>query len=632
LRGIARSSRGRSALSEPARVSRRPGPDTLDSTCRVLLPLAIAALTFLAFLPVLDAGFLSWDDETNLVNNAGYRGLGWAQLRWMFTTTLLGHYIPLTWMTFGLNYLLGGMNPRGYHLTNLLLHAANAALFYVVARRLLAAAFDRGIAASGADHGHAGLDIRLSVGAAFAALIFGVHPLRVESVAWVTERRDVVCGLFYLLATLAYLRGVRHGGKIEARWRALSLGAFVLALLSKASALPLPAALLLLDVFPLRRVEAVGWRRLVVEKIPYLALSVASALLAVIAQSRAQALTGYREYGIGARLAMTAYNLVFYPWKLVWPADLSPLYELPPRVDPLSWRFLAPALALVVVTIALVALRRRWPGALAAWVYSGLLVLPVTGAVAHAGAQLAADRYSYLSGLGFAVLAGGALTWLLRGRDRFKPSVIVAVVLAAALVIVGWAASAWRQSKVWHDSETLWRWAVDADPDCAVCYVNLGAELVTTVSGDPARAREAEARFRRALALDPRRDFAYHGLGVALASQHRDAEAEAAFLEYTRREPNSAIGFIDLAQLYRSRRRDDEALPFLRRAFALEPDFPGVGPTLARVLRERGEELRREGRDGEAGAFLAEAAAVESSVRDHAVPAHRPGRPGSTMR
>src|SRR5262249_49927389 len=157
-------------------------------------------------------------------------------IRWMFTAMHLGHYAPLTWVSFAVNYQLGGMNPWGYHLTNLLLHAANAWLFYFVARQLLTAAFVGGVAAGqAAERGHAGPYLPLSLGAAFAALIFGVHPLRVESVVWITERRDVLCGFFYLVSTLAYLRGVVGGGGIERRWGRLSLVAFLLALLSKAA-------------------------------------------------------------------------------------------------------------------------------------------------------------------------------------------------------------------------------------------------------------------------------------------------------------------------------------------------------------------------------------------------------------
>jgi len=586
------------------------------------LPVVVVGVTFLAFLPVLDAEFLSWDDDANLLDNPRYRGLGWTQLRWMFTTMLLGHYIPVTWLSFGLNYVLGGLDPWGYHLANLLLHAASACVFYFVARRLLAAAFDGGVATlPPSGHGRAGPDVVLSVGAAFAAAVFGVHPLRVESVAWVTERRDVLCGLFYLLATLAYLRGVAGGGRIAGRWWGLSLGAFLLALLSKAAAMPLPAALVLLDIYPLRRVGAIGWRRLLVEKAPYLLLSAASAPLALIAQSKAQAVTGYQQYGAGARVAMTAYNLMFYPWKLVWSAELSPLHELPRSVDPLAWRFLFPTLAFVVVTVVLVAARRRWPGALAAWVYSALLVLPVTGAVVHAGVQLAADRYSYLSGLGFAVLAGGALASLLRARGRLKSSVVSGVIVAAVLLIVGWAAGAWRQSLIWRDSETLWRSTLDADPNCAVCSINLGAELLARPSRDPRRALEAEALFRHAITLRPDRAFAYHGLGVALAVQLRYDEAERAFRDYVARDPKAATGLADLGLLRLAQHRYDEAIPFLRRALAMDPRFPGLTADLARALRERGEELRREGRGSEADALLGEAGTLQGEPPADGVPA-----------
>ena len=177
-------------------------------------------VAFLAFLPALDAGFVSWDDDSNLVDNPRFRGLGWGELRWMTTTTLMGHYIPLTWLSFAVNYRLSGMAPWGYHLGNLLLHAANAGAFYFVSRRLLEAAFGGGVAGAGR---HVEADGVLSLGAAFAALAFALHPLRVESVAWVTERRDVLCGFFYLLAALAYLRGVGDGGTITRRGWALSL-------------------------------------------------------------------------------------------------------------------------------------------------------------------------------------------------------------------------------------------------------------------------------------------------------------------------------------------------------------------------------------------------------------------------
>src|SRR5256712_1442074 len=179
-----------------------------------LVPVLIAVVTFATFLPALHNQFVNWDDDKNFLENPHYRGLGWTQLTWMWTTHM-GHYIPLTWMTFGLDYLLWGMNPRGYHLTNLLLHAANAVVFFFITRRLLTRALP-----SPSERGHA-----LTVSAAFSALVFAIHPLRVESVAWATERRDVLTGLFYLSAGPAYLPACDTEGR--GRGGDLGPGAFV---------------------------------------------------------------------------------------------------------------------------------------------------------------------------------------------------------------------------------------------------------------------------------------------------------------------------------------------------------------------------------------------------------------------
>ncbi len=409
--------------------------------------LLVSALAILPFLPTLGGQFLNWDDGINFVTNPGFRGLGWAQLRWMATTTLLGHWVPLTWLSLGVNYALGGLNPWGYHLGNLLLHAANAALFYVVARRLLSAAW-----------GPATPEPALVGGAVFAALIFAVHPLRVESVAWITERRDLLSGFFFLLAVWAYLRAVWDAPASRPGWRALSLAAFAAALLSKASTLMLPAVLLLLDVYPLGR-RARGLRALVSEKVAYVALAALAAISALMALRSGWAMTSYVDVGLPGRLALMTYSFTFYPWSWLWPVGLSPMYELPVAVHPLTWRFLVPLAAFPAITVVLIALRRHWPAGLAAWVYSALMVLPVSGA-AHAGFQMAADRYSYLSGLGFALLAGGALVLLQRaaGSGRLRRGLAAALMATAVLVVVVLGAGTWRQSRVWQDSETLWRW------------------------------------------------------------------------------------------------------------------------------------------------------------------------------
>src|SRR5215470_13919431 len=320
-----------------------------------LLPAGIALATLLAFWPVVPGEF-NWDDQASLVTNPHYRGLAWPQLRWMFTTTIMGHYVPLTWVSLGLNYVVGGMDPRGYHLTSLLLHATNATLVYVIAKRLLLAAR---LGAGAAFAGPPGPGV-LAGGAAVAALLFALHPQRVEPVAWISDRGTVLCGTFYLLAVLAYLRAGATAPLRGRWWGCASLVAFAAALLSKGMAMSLPITLLVLDVYPLRRWRG-NWRRAVVEKIPYAVLAIAGAGIALAARSQGAELTDYARYGAASRIGLVGYSLWFYPFKLVWPTDLSPLYEVPGHTSILEPRFLTSIAAALVTTAGLILLRRRVP-------------------------------------------------------------------------------------------------------------------------------------------------------------------------------------------------------------------------------------------------------------------------------
>jgi protein O-mannosyl-transferase len=566
---------------------------------RRLLPIMIGVLSVVAFLPALGGEFLTWDDDVNFLTNESYRGLGWSQIRWAFSNVRMGHYIPLTWLSLSGNYVAGGMDPWGYHLLNLLVHAANAILFYLVARRLLAAAGDGG--RQGAHR-----DALVVAGATTASLVFALHPLRVESVAWITERRDVLSGLFFLAAILAYLRGVEAGQGLEPRWRAYSLALFGAGLLSKASVMTLPAVLVLLDVYPLRR-GAFTWRRLVVEKAGYWALALAGAVGALVAlRLSGLRITPYAAYGPETRAAMMAYSFWFYPSAWSWPVRLSPMYELPVRLDPLTPKFLLPAIGLVVVTALLVLLRKRWPGGLAAWVYSAVMLLPISGVV-HAGFQLAHDRYSYLSGLGFALAAGGGITWVLRAgaARRVSRPVAAGALAAASLVMVALGVGSWQQTRVWRDSETLWRWGLEADPRCAICANNLAVLFVHSDSA--ARLREAEQLARQALSINPAFDSSYNTLGSILAQRHEDREAEAAFRQAMRLAPDNIIPAVNLGLLYARGGRTAEALPILRTAFARSPDHPGLRATLALTLRDVGSAQARASRLPEAETHFREA-------------------------
>jgi hypothetical protein len=539
-----------------------------------MIPMAVAVLTTVCFLPTLSGSFLNWDDNVNFLDNPAYRGLGVEQFRWAFTSVLFGHYIPLTRLSWSLNYVLGGMDPWGYHLVNVLVHGINAATFYFLARRLLAAA-------GGTDGQQGRREPAVCAAAAVAALVFGAHPLRVEPVAWISGRADLLCATFALLAVWAYLGAVEGEGRARPGPILLSATAFAEALLSKGAVLLLPAALILLDVYPLRRLFGLGWRPLLREKIPLLLVMLVGAVVMVRAVREGAVLTETSEYGASARISVLAYSLLAPVARFIWPAALSPLYEMPARVSVIEPRFGLTLGATVLITAVLILARRRWPGGLAAWTFSALMLAPTSLAV-RMGADLAPDRYTYLSGLGFAALAGGAALTVIRlvRRGAITPWRGWAAALASLVAIASLGATSWSFSQVWTQSETLWRWAVELDPDCSVCHGKLG-ESALGGPGGAARVVEAEGLFRRAIALRPDLPDAYFNLGTALVVQGRYAEAEAPLRSYMER-------------------------------VAVEPARPGLRSELVQALRGHARELQARGRHTEADALLAEARALES--------------------
>jgi hypothetical protein len=585
---------------------------------RWLVPLTVALVTAVTFVSTLSGSFLNWDDNVNFLDNPAYRGLDREHVRWAFTSVFFGHYIPLTRLTWSLNWVLGGVDPWGYHLANVLLHVANTALLYFVARRLLAAAV-----ADGAQAGRRGPD--LCAAAAVGALVWGVHPLRVEPVSWITGRPDLLCASFVLLTTWVYLRAAETEGPARRGLIVVASVTLTAALLSKGAALPFVGALLLLDVYPLRRLHRLGLRALVREKLPLLLVTLAGAGAVIYALRQGAVLTQISEHGVLARLAAAAYSFLMAPFRVLWPAALSPLYEMPARINPLEPRFALALVGVVLITAVLIWLRARWPGGPAAWTFSVLMLAP-TSMVVRQGADLSPDRYTYLSGMGFSVLVGGAALGLIRlvrtgTLTRFTGG---AAAVAGLIAIVGLGITSWSYSLVWGDSETLWRWAVEVDPDCSVCHGKLG-ESALGGPGGQTRAAEAEALFRRAIALRPDLPDAYYNLGTALVLQGRYAEAEVPLRGYLERAPRSASGSGSerLGLVYLLQGRYEPAVPLLRAAFVLKPETPDLRRYLVQALEGHAQALQAQGRDSEAETLMAEVRAV-SAVPPQPAPAPRP--------
>lgn len=553
---------------------------------RFVPPSFIFLVTIVAFLPALQNGFVNWDDDVLLLENLHYRGLGWEQLRWMFTTCYLGSCRPLTWMTLGLDYLFWGMNPTGYHLSSLLLHAANAVLFYFVSLRLLRFALPASAAS-------AELQIRLAAG--FSALFFSLHPLRVEEVAWANGRDMEVVGFFFFLTLLSYLRAAENDSSGRSRWRWMSAAwlLYAMCLLGKEAAMTLPLALIVLDIYPLRRlgsgqgkwfssqVRSVWW-----EKVPFLLLAMAAGVRAVLGKQAAGALYPVAGYGLAPRVAQVLYSLAFYPWKTFIPIGLSPLYPLHPFITGLWNRPLLLSCTLVfVLTVAFFMGRRRCPAGLATWAFYVLLLVPVTGIVAF-GPYRAADHFSYLPCLAWAILVGASLFWCwkLSVSGRLSMRTLLLAQSFAVLLLVVLGVLTWNQTQVWKDSERLWRHALALEEDSSFAHNNLGLVLA-----ERGALEEAIKEFRRAVEIDPAFVEAQTNLGHFLARRGSSQEAIVHLHQALAIEPGFVNAHNTLGNILADRGALDEAIEHFRKALQTNPQSAMTHYNLGRALAKRGD-------------------------------------------
>jgi tetratricopeptide (TPR) repeat protein len=490
--------------------AREPRPDESAWRRPAAVAGALAAAVALVYLPVAGFEFVEWDDPAYVTENPAVRaGLTRAGVVWAFTTAHAANWHPLTWLSHMADWSLFGPWAGGHHLTSLVLHVLATVLMF----RLW-------WTATGA------------VGpSALVAALFGLHPLHVESVAWVAERKDVLCAV----ATLLSLQGHVDHARGRGRWgRVRAFVWLAVALLAKPMAVTLPALFLLLDAWPLGRL-GLGARRLVHEKVPFVALVVAASAVTLWAQERGGAVAAAGGLDAGTRVANALVSYVAYLFQAVWPARLSFFYPYPAHLP--WWQPAGAAMALAVVTAAAAALRHGAPYLLVGWLwYLGMLV-PVIGLV-QVGDQARADRYTYLPLTGVFVMAawGGAALAARWRIDRRLVATVTAVVLAA------YAAAAAVQMRTWRTSRTLFEHALAIDPANPVAHNLLGF-----LEYGARRYDRAARHFAAAVAARPTMHEAHSNLGLSLAVQGRPAGAIPHYERALALRPDYATATFNLA-------------------------------------------------------------------------------------
>jgi len=527
--------------AKPGKTPARPA-SAGDRRTVIGLCLLLAGLTWVTFLPVLQHGFVNYDDDVYVYENSIItRGLTLDGAVAAFTKSHAGNWHPLTTLSHQADCEFWGLNAGAHHRTNLLLHLATVVLLFLALRGLTGAKWP----------------------SVAVAALFAVHPLRVESVAWVAERKDVLSGLFFVLTLWAYA-GYARAPKSLLRY-ALVAGCFALGLMCKPMLVSLPFVLLLLDYWPLRRCASSAGgpsavtRRLVLEKVPLVVLSIAVCVVTFLVQASARQTTELLPLAMRASNAVVSYAT--YLAQTFWPVSLAVFYPYP-TAGAAATRMIPALLVLITVSAAVIFWRKQRPYLLVGWLWFLGMLVPVIGLV-QVGMQAHADRYTYLPqiGLGVAVVwsvAELSAGWRLRGAALWP--LTVAVVLALA-------AGARQQARYWRDSAALWEHTLAVTAPNAVAESNLANALF-----QDGKLAEAVTRFQAALEIKPDYADAQNGLGLAMLQQGQAAEAITHFQRALEIQPGFAAAHNNLGMALLQTGRAREAIPHLESALAAEPD------------------------------------------------------------
>jgi tetratricopeptide (TPR) repeat protein len=539
--------------------------------------------TLFLFWPVQNSEFINLDDDIYVYDNPQVKaGLSLNGVIWAFTTMHMGNWHPLTWLSHMLDCELYGLNPGPHHVTSLLFHIANTLLLFWVLRRMTGRLWP----------------------SSFVAALFALHPLHVESVAWVAERKDVLSTFFWMLTLWAYLHYVEEPGFTR---YLLAILFFALGLLSKPMLVTLPFVLLLLDYWPLGRFsfgqggvyssnpnpspsrhQGSFPLHLVLEKVPFFSLAAVSSVITFVAQRSAEAVQNLEWFSLEARIGNALVSYIVYIGKMIWPHPLAVLYPLPDIL--LMWPAAGAGLLLVCGSILVVRASRKYPYLLVGWLwYLGTLV-PVIGLV-QVGEQALADRYTYVPLIGLFIMIAWGLADILAGWRYRKTTLVISAVLLLSVFMVITS----LQIKKWRNAVALFTHTLKVTTGNYLIYNNLGVAL-----DNLGKTQEAIAYYTEALRINPQHAHAHYNLGSALTSLGKNQEALAHYTEALRIKPNYAAAHNNLGVILADLGKTQEAIAHYTEALRIDPHHADAHYNL-------GNALARQGKTSEAIAHYTEA-------------------------
>ena len=569
---------------------------------------ALIVITWAVFGQTVGHEFVNFDDPIYVSENDHVRaGLSWQGVAWAFTHIHSHNWHPLTTISHMLDCQLFGLKPGAHHFVNVLLHSATAALLFFLLAQFTGSPSspqDESVSPRRPDRTGA-------IGSsAFVAAVFAIHPLHVESVAWISERKDVLSGLFFVLTLLAYFYYTRKPN--IGRYLSVSI-LFACGLMSKPMLVTLPVILLLLDYWPLKRLSGPSARRVLVEKIPLVILSIASAVGTLVAQNEGIGLVRLEVLPLSWRITNALVACLVYIWQMIWPANLALAYHHPGKLP--LWQVAGAAALLVAVTLGVFALRKRSPYLVVGWLWYLVMLVPVLGLI-QVGGQAHADRYTYLPQIGLSL----AVTWGVVDLARFWRYYGAILGAAAAIIISALALRAANQVWYWHDSERLWRHALTVTTENDVAHLGLGQllldqerlddaitelqivvarhpndvdarlKLASALSEKKGRMNDAIAQYEAAAKIGAPDPDVETTLANLLLEQGRMEEAIRYYRDVVRLQPSSALAHYNLAVGLHRDKQLSEAIIHYKAALQIDPNYPDADDFLGQALLENGQE------------------------------------------